>query len=694
MTKNTTPNRFSPWWVSAALLGCGGLIWWATSSDEPATPPPSSTTAAVTPDKDPVAAPDEAPATPSTPTQQQATVVSPPALHGRYKLAYEMAMQGKDGKGVLVSAAMKLTGTLRVQVQQDRQGAVARRWYAGSLQEVTLDVDERFQRITDFDQSKVKAEFAQPFVAMLEPNGRIVEVRFADNLSIASRATVAAVLQAAQYVREDEDAAEYELAEWSLNGPMTSTWTVLDDVKDGRGEVARRWTASSNVDLAGAQKTTQAAQGEGVLRIADGHIDDVQASENGAVQQGTGRMARPTFYWRVQLARQNDDVTLAQQNPDALTPLVPDLLDIPLPEEPVLAYADAIKAVEETVKRAPKDWQSRIATRKQLARTLRAEPKAAKTVAALYRRPTTPSKVKLTVAEALAEAATLEAQVELADLVRDDALDDNDAIVIVGSVAGVHTPLTPLLDALADVAYNHADRVYASQVAMSLGASIGWMAESDVDNARSYLAAYLAHADDELRKPEPDEPKRFTERSNWIGGLGNIASPNALPLILKALDDPDEEIRAAGAHALRFQDGTVVRERMQQVMHQDEAISVRLGILHAAHYMGPQTQKTLVERALTYDRSENVRMEAAYVVSTWLPDAPGFRLTLAKALEQETSLKVRDRLRNYLEPGRLAPPRQYIPEYNPHVPPEYQTPPPDGHESAGQESAGQETESP
>ncbi|MBI5495332.1 MAG: hypothetical protein HY904_09895 [Deltaproteobacteria bacterium] len=643
----------------AAVAAVGGLLWW-TSRTEPA---PSTRVDAAPPR---AAAPVDValhapPADVLQPAEPSKPVEPPPTLDGRYALRYAMTMSGADAVGNVPQALMVLTGTLVVEPAQEGE----RRWLKASLEGASLQLDEALRKVTDFPAAP-DGEFKQPFAVPLERDGRVVDIRFARDLSLATRGTLAAVMQAAQFVRVDPAAAEYDLPEWSVNGTLSSHW-----LRKSASEYVRAWRGAEYVDTAGGldPAPAQSSFGEGTITLANGRIEKVEANERGTARTGAQVQRRPSYTTSVELTRMEGKASVAAARPDALTPLVTSQLHIPLPREPAVPFEEAMAQVEAAGdKRA-----ERAVARKTLMYTLMASPASATQAEAVFRRPGTPDAVKRTTVEALAGAATPEAQSVLASVMLDDKVLVTDRLFVVQATVGVKKPREQLLDDMARLAYEHPDKIYASQVAMALGAEIAWAAEHNVKTATGYLAGYLQHAAAVLQPPNAGEPKRLRERSNWLGGLGNLASPNALPFIEAALSDPEQGIRASAAHALRFQDPRPVRERMQQIMHQDQSMTVRLGILHAARYMGPESQKTLVERALTYDPSENVRTEAAYVISAWLPQAPGLRQVLAQALEQERSEKVRHVLRNFLEPGRIAPPGQLIPTVNELIPPEYRS---------------------
>jgi HEAT repeat protein len=633
--------------MSAAAALVAGATWWMSRNpsggSSASTPPQPRPVAAVT-EPDPVAPQPTSPADP---------VVSPPTLDGRYALTYTLDMSGTGGA---VAAAMTLKGTLVVAPQRDGTD----RWLNAALEDAQLTLNDELRRVTDFPADP-KTDLGMAFAAPLEANGRVREVRFMPGQSLAARGPLAAVMQAAQFVRVDPQAASYDLEEWSVNGPLASRWLRRSDT-----EYTRQWHAVDHVESpnGGAPQPAHSMLGEGTVQLQGNRIEHVTASLAGNARTGAAADKRPHYRSRVELHRVEGPARVAVANPQQLAPLVVDQLDVKLPAEPVLPFAEAAKKVQAV----RESLHERSEARRELAHALVAEPARAVAVEAMYRDPGSSPLVKRTAVEALAQSATPEAQAAMARILTDDSVSEPDRVMVAGAAMGVRRVENVLLSDMSRIAYQHTDRVYASKVAMALGGSLSWVAARDPARARPYVLEFVERAEVETRPPAPGERRRMEERSNWMGGLGNLGTPHALPWIVRGLDDKDEHVRAGAAHALRFQDPYSVRERMQRVMHEDRSMHVRLGILHAARYMGPESQKSLVERALTFDESESVRTEAAYVVSAWLPKAPGLRQMLAYALEQEKSEKVRSTLRNFLQPGRIAPPGRLIPTVNPLIP--------------------------
>lgn len=652
-------SQFNIFALAAVALAVGGVVWWA------ATPPPEHAKSTTRPaDVSGTSASDTVRRAASSEdvSDVETTAVShapPPTLEGRYALTYIFEMKGGKADATRAKMTLKATLVAAMDKEPDAEGV---RWLWAKLDQPRVQTNASMDQLISFGADP-RADLSRPFAIRLQPSGRIDDVRFTSEQSTSAQATLASIAQAAQ-LSADPSRQKSVLREWSLNGEVSATVAHPRD-----STYSKVWNRDHRAGVSDeAEDTAHETHGEVTFGVDDNRIESVVSREEGRTQ--IGQQPQPSYVITVRLTRETDaqGKVAANITRQDLAPLVPELIDAKLPEEPLVSFAEAMENVEQAGRVAHK----RAPARRQLARVIAEVPGTAQRVAKTFAAPATSDATRLTLIESLAGARSTEAQRAIADLIEDDTLDEPLRVQVVGAIVAVPLPEDLLLDSLEEAAYRNPDRIYASKVAMVLGASLSLRAESDPEGAVARLGPYLDRAAEVLAPVAEDAPQRIEERTNWLGGLGNVGSPNALPLILAGLDDRREEIRAAAAHSLRFQDPPSVYERMQQTMKNDAAMPVRLGVLHSAHMMGPAVTKDLVERTLHYDTSENVRMEAAYVIASWMQDAPGLRQVLAHALQGEESEKVRHTLRNYLEPGRVAAPAREIPTNNPLIPEGYQ----------------------
>lgn len=598
-----------------------------------------------------------------------------PVLSGAYTLDYALEMAGQGPDGAARTVRMALSGTLHAQPETDRAAdGTDKRRLVMRMADAKLTMDSGFAHITDFPRQDSHALFAAPFVAEVEPDGAIRALRFAPGAGASERGLLASVVQAIQITGHKPDAQRWSAEEWSINGPTHARYTRTTD------GLKKTWSYTHDIDgPSGEDSVAQHdAAGTVTLAVRTGRIHAVSSAAGGSTHTSRDKTTGQSYQTTVRMARTGDTSAIQAPATEALAVFDPRTLDLRAPQDPVLPVGQALKAVHD----AP-DWQRRATARDALARTVREDPTAAPQLTAVFLAQNTPEPVKRSMIEALASAATPAAQLEVRKLVANEVLGPVEQGLILGSVATMERPEDATLAGLARRAYDPRDPVTASQLAMVLGAAIYNKAahgehagdEAALNVAKTYLVTYLQKAAEALVPPAPGGPARLEERHNWLGGLGNVRSPDALPLILAGLEDDAEEIRTVAASALRFQAPESARTAMQQRMASDPSSHVRTGLLHAAQYMGPAAMKDFVERALRFDKSERVRLSAAYTIASWGLDAPGMRALLASALEDETSPKVREALRGHLTRNRVPPGVTKTDVDNPLIPDDYEARP-------------------
>jgi hypothetical protein len=324
----------------------------------------------------------------------------------------------------------------------------------------------------------------------------------------------------------------------------------------------------------------------------------------------------------------------------------------------------------------------------ELARKLRIDPALVGEVAGKLRGGVGHDGVELALVEALVRADSAPAQRALTEMAADAAVARPlRERVLAGGVFVPHPTATFRSD-LSSMAYAREDGAFAGMAAITLGAALQRAARDEAQAAAAAadaarMAAHTqallhgdtaagttaaasappapaAHADDPLAGPGASASVGQIRR--WITALGNTGLPQARPVLLTALRDPRERLRVAAALALRWQDAALVAAPMAEAMREDDSIHVRDNLLRAARYLGPEHLLTLVRKALFSDRSEWVRSSAAHTMTVWALEAPGLRADLEQALAAEASPKVRETLRNFLEPGRVSAPFERVVE--------------------------------
>lgn len=80
--------------------------------------------------------------------------------------------------------------------------------------------------------------------------------------------------------------------------------------------------------------------------------------------------------------------------------------------------------------------------------------------------------------------------------------------------------------------------------------------------------------------------------------IGEIASPKAVPFILKSITDSDENVRLAAVEALGKVGGDQAHEKLTELVSQDQDMTIRFSALHILGRLGRPLPPELVERLL------------------------------------------------------------------------------------------------
>lgn len=576
-------------------------------------------------------------------------------LAGDYALDYAMRYAAPGAQGGRAEATLDWHGPLRVAHLRTGGGwlgmqVLVKQWHANA----------NLQRVSGLRQED-GALLQQPFAVRLGSDGQVTEVRCAKGVASSACALVAGLAHALQFVRPAGAAGPaWQSEEHDLMGTYAAQYTAQTG-----GKVRKTWSGSGvqagQADPLGLTQDTDVA-----FAHRDGALQAVHYGQMGRMRPALAEGDATTeFSVKIELLRRADQPAAALA---ALDPQQLERFDVQVAvgDAPPPAVVELASAVEQLAHlESGRQAEHRAAIRAGLIAGLRADDKAvAATKSALLRR-NLEERTERTLLEALVGAGTPIAQEAVADLIADEAVAQplaDRALLAATQLQGAGAPFVERLLTVGD----HKP-AFQSAVAVTLGAVAHDLAPRDAQRARVLVGALLAQARDArktaaFRRQQPQRQSAVTlmDECNWLAAFGNTGDAAVLPDILAALEDPREPVRISAAHALRFQDAAATHDAMVLHMAHDEAPEVRVALLHAALWQGPKSREAMVQKALFFDKSKTVRLEAAFAVASWSVTAPGLRQMLAKALQREEDGDVQESLRNYLTPGRNATPLQQI----------------------------------
>ncbi len=561
------------------------------------------------------------------------------ALH--YAMTADVDSEGQ-------AAVFRVDGVLEADEARVIDGAA---WQPLRVRGARLDANAVAVAVTG---AIAEAALETPFLVRHEADGRVAELRFDPTVPSPARAVLASVAMAGQFARpQTPNVTSWTAAEQHLNGTFTASYARQADgsgVKERQSEPGRwpQLTATTRFRLDGERLASVVMEERGTFPLND------------VARSHTSRAYRI-------------DLSLQAQPPVASwQPVVQPASMVPWQQSERVAPASAKDArppevVLEALGRitTTPSVADEIALRDELSRGLRRHPEAvAQTLDALRLHTLHGDGERLAVA-GLVGARTPEALQAASLLIADRRVLPAVRGQVMQAATLLEVPSPKLIVALRDVAFTAPESPLGGLAVNALGAQVAAQFHfGEADAAKETLAELLLKAAP-IIAPATFGSGAKTEanletRVAWISSLGNTRHPTALPILLAALREHEELVRAHAAFALRHQNPAACIDVMTEVMAKEPSTLVRGYLIDAARRMGPAVVQTLVEKALRFDRSESVRLAAVYALGVWSVQAPGVKKVLQDALQTESSMTVADAIKEQLAPGQSQAAAQQV----------------------------------
>ncbi len=564
-----------------------------------------------------------------------------------YALDYSFEMTAPFANAADQTLHLHVTGTLELgAAQPDADGA----WQPARLVAGHVEQDAVAARVLDWSLPGVEAELARPFAFHLQKDGRVDAVRCDPTLAFATRSTLAGAAWAIQHVHPATAAATWQLEERDANGTYQAKYRQA-----AAGVVEKTWQIGQNGD--DPARLAQVSNGSARYAVNAHGLETMTWALSGTAATGSLDPAKyKPFALKIGLTRTGavDAAWAATIRPEALQPFtsasakVRQRLEAPTrPLDTVLA--DVAQKAEHL------DPSGHVTLRDELTRAVRQDADGPAKLAAQLRQDAAPGEARRLAVEALIGARTEPAQEMAAQLMADETLAQPVRQELLAAAAFMSSPTVAFVTSLEKLAYNPRASTVSADAATTLGAAVAFLAEKNPQAARPVLERLIANAGPVLGRPTAKHAQPLAVRMAWLAGLGNTGDAATLSLILQALGDKDEFVRGAAALALRRQDPAAVATPLIDRMAIETSAHTRARLVDAARFLGPDKLGELVEKALRYDRSEHVRLAAAYAMTVWSTAAPGLRKTLVDALKHEKSPKVAAALQHDINQGQVDP---------------------------------------
>ncbi len=534
-------------------------------------------------------------------------------------------------------------GNLQLAQAVQRDGVT---WVPARLQNVSVRLSDAARKVLDFQTDD--SALTHPWLLRADDDGHVREVRFAPGTPLAGQSVLAAFAYGLQLVRPAEaNLAKWETDEADANGAFHAAYARVPS-----GNVVKTW--SSGDARPGQRTTTTATHTLDTLGLQHLLLDERGTASTGNLD--TRQFVAMSLTVDLLRAGTTDGQWALNLRPDALRTYTAATAAVHWHEDalPNRAFAEVLADVQARAEQT--DAAGRVNLRNEMTRAIAADPATVVRVEARLRERTLSEPAERVVIAALVGARTAAAQTAVGALIKDPELEEALRVRVLQSASLMTSPKPAFVATLVDLVGLSSDPAYRGAVATTLGASIAFLGEQHPQEAQIAINKFVDQAAVALGQRGGHHPFQapLSTRLAWLAGLGNTGHPDALPLILGALTDPDELLRGAAALALRRQEPAACIDAMVTRMAKDSSVHVRENVVDAARDMGPAVTEALVKKALYYDESAFVRSAAAYTLSVWSADSPGMRAVLVDALKYEKHPDVAERLQNFIQQGRVA----------------------------------------
>ena len=550
-----------------------------------------------------------------------------------------------DGAATIGRLDVAIDGTLELAAAVREGGAT---WQPARLVGAKVQLSEAAKKVLDL---KDPAELAKPWMMRSEDDGRITDVRFDPGISVAARAVLAAMAHGSQLVWPTNASAKaWEADERDANGAYHAAYARQPD-----GTIVKTWQSGPERLGQNAQTTTRFATKSG--RAVHVAFDQRGTATTGGLD--ASKFAPFSLAIELKWLGVSDSRWAAGlDTTKMLTFTAASARTTHRETLPTRSLDVVMEAVRSGA--AQTDSGGRTNLRNELTRAIAASDAAVASTAAALRAGTLDKEAEKVTIAALVGARTDAAQAAVAELVSDAGLAEALRLRVLQSASLMTSPTPAFVAALEKLATATTDRAYAAAAATTLGASAAFLAEQHPEPAKHAIETLVDHARpivEPARKTgrrEQDMHQPAGIRIAWLAALGNTGDASALPLLLAALEDTNEAVRGSAALALRRQDPQACIAKMLELMAKETSVHVRENLIDAARDMGPAVTGSMVEKTLFFDKSEFVRLAAAYAVTVWSSQAPGLRAVLVDALKHEKSPRVADALKGYVDKGSIS----------------------------------------
>jgi Lipoprotein amino terminal region len=471
----------------------------------------------------------------------------------------------------------------------------------------------------------VQQDLSQAIVATIDPQGKILTLRFAPNTSKIAQSFARTVFASVQFVTPPQSGSSgsWETQESDPNGQYIAQYTA----RSGKFQKTKlryrqpeRNSPSNNSQItpvitSDGQLTAEFDRGSGRLMTLQG--EETQRFEVSKKLVGQAKTNLQLTYTSQSQLTETALQTLHDRSAqrEAQSPAVS--LSEALSEAESNAKIQRQALGESTLETLLAELD---AAEKSADKTQNVTPLYLKFKALVYLQPQTSKALAQRLMHSPADSLSMQmlvgalsaighepAQVALVQIMQDHAQDWETALLIIPSLAAVPSPTPTTVTALNQCAFASADQRVASTAQLALGAIARNLAEPAPDRASAIVDQFIQNL--------------MTAKSNAaikqnLLVLGNAGSPRSLDAITKFVTSPEAEIRSIAVVALRWLADPQVDRILNQAIKQDSDDNVRAETVVALGFR-PMTAENLAVQKQVLAADQSVKVRLALLKNLW-----------------------------------------------------------------------------
>ncbi|AKT40038.1 HEAT repeat domain-containing protein [Chondromyces crocatus] len=237
---------------------------------------------------------------------------------------------------------------------------------------------------------------------------------------------------------------------------------------------------------------------------------------------------------------------------------------------------------------------------------------------------------------ALGSSGTPASQEALGKIITNDALSTEMHVRAMTQLAFVKTPTEDALSAVRQTmgSTNDEERSTSRLILGAMARSMG--TESGAGEVRTLIDQY-------------EKASSLDEQLLLLSALGNTGSPDALPLILRALGSERPSMRLEAVRALRFMPPGVADTAIDRVLHLEESEEVRKGAVFALSFRDLVRHASIIGTVLSRDVSTTVRLAVVNLLGAAMDKYEPARAILTSVATADPDADIRSAAAAFLQ---------------------------------------------